>query len=139
MGILFIGIKCFGQNNNNRLFMAPYLVRTRSAYKDKKIRSFHHTHTHTHACTHAFTHARTHPSIHTYTHILLTAAWPVNHRHLELLGAKNVHPLRRQALSPVTGFCFHLSRTKQLRDGGGEKVGVQRWGLGDSTELLKEN
>ena len=42
--------------------------------------------------------------------------------------AKNVHHLRRQALSPVTAFCFHLSRTKQLRDGGGGKVRVQRLG-----------
>ena len=33
-------------NNNNRLFMMPHLVRAQSAYKDIRIHPFHHTHTH---------------------------------------------------------------------------------------------
>ena len=36
-------------NNNNRLFMAPHLVRAQSTYKNIKINSFYHTHTQTHA------------------------------------------------------------------------------------------
>ena len=45
--------------NNNRLFMAPHLVRAQSAYKDTRIHSFHHTHRHTYA--------RTPPSPHPHT------------------------------------------------------------------------
>ena len=33
---------------NNRLFMAPHLVRAQSTYKDIRIHSFHHTHTDSH-------------------------------------------------------------------------------------------
>ena len=33
-------------------FMAPNLVRARSAYKDIRIRSFHYTHARTHSFTH---------------------------------------------------------------------------------------
>ena len=52
-------------NHNNRLFMAPHLVRAQSAYKTIKIHSFYHTHTHaTH--THTHTHTQTH-AIHTHT------------------------------------------------------------------------
>ena len=37
--------------NNNRLFMAPHLIRAWSAYTDIRVLSFHHIHTHTN--THA--------------------------------------------------------------------------------------
>ena len=48
-------------DNNNRLFMAPHLIRTQSTYKDIMICSFHHTHARVHASahTHAHTHAHT--------------------------------------------------------------------------------
>ena len=60
--------------------MAPHLVRAQSAYKDIRIRSFHHTHTHTHtlslslslslSLTHTHTHTHTHTLSlsHTHTH-----------------------------------------------------------------------
>ena len=55
---------------NNRLFMAPHLIRAQSAFKDIRIHSFHHTHTHTQK--HARARARTHTHIththHTHTH-----------------------------------------------------------------------
>ena len=35
-------------DDNNRLFMAPHLIRAQSTYKDIMICSIHHTHTHTH-------------------------------------------------------------------------------------------
>ena len=47
-------------NNNNRVFMAPHLIRAQSAYKDIRIHSFHHSHTHTHTQTCAPTHPHTH-------------------------------------------------------------------------------
>ena len=68
------------QRYNNRLFMAPHLVRARRTYKDVRIRSFYRTHTyiqtrararahtHTHTRTHARTQARTHARAHTHTH-----------------------------------------------------------------------
>ena len=56
--------------NNNRLFMAPHLIRAQSAYKDIRVHSFHHTHMHTHAhtCTHMHTHTHAHTHTHMYTH-----------------------------------------------------------------------
>ena len=48
-------------NNNNRIFMAPHLIRVWSTYKDTRIHSSHaHTHKHTHAHTRAHTHTHTH-------------------------------------------------------------------------------
>ena len=47
-------------NNNNRLFMAPHLVRAQSTYKDIRIHSFHHSHTHTHARAHQDARTHTH-------------------------------------------------------------------------------
>ena len=42
------------QLDNNRLFLAPHLIRAWSAYKSLRIRSFYHTHTtHAQARTHA--------------------------------------------------------------------------------------
>ena len=51
-------------NNNNRLFMAPHLIRAQSAYKHIRIHSFHHTHKH----THTWTCVPAHPPTHTDTH-----------------------------------------------------------------------
>ena len=56
-------------NNNNRLLMAPHLVRAQSAYKNIKIHSFYHTHTHTYTRApppHPPTHTQTHTT-HTHT------------------------------------------------------------------------
>ena len=47
-------------NNINRLFMVPHLVRVQSAYKDVKVHSFHHTHTYTHSLSLLHTHTLTH-------------------------------------------------------------------------------
>ena len=44
-------IKFLKYNNNNKLFMAPHLVRAQNIYKDIRICSFHHTHTLTHPHT----------------------------------------------------------------------------------------
>ena len=49
--VLFLSVPFWWSFYNNRLFMAPHLVRAQSAYKDASMHSFHHTHTHTH--THA--------------------------------------------------------------------------------------
>ena len=52
-------------------FMAPNLVRARSAYKDIRIRSFHYTHARTHSFTLIHTHSHTHTHntpTHTHTH-----------------------------------------------------------------------
>ena len=49
-------------------FMAPHLVRARSAYKDVRIRSFHYTHAHTpYTNTHTHTHTHTHARTRTHT------------------------------------------------------------------------
>ena len=40
--------------------MVPHLIRGQSAYKDKRIQSFHHTCTRTHIYTHTHTHVYTH-------------------------------------------------------------------------------
>ena len=64
--VLFTVLKkwmSLNDNSNNRLFMAPHLVRAQSAYKDIRRRSFHHAHARTRGCTHA----RTHPCTHTHT------------------------------------------------------------------------
>ena len=53
---------------NNRLFVAPRLVRAQSAQKDIRILSLHHTHTHTH--THARVHTHTISLSHTHTHAI---------------------------------------------------------------------
>ena len=58
----------FDNNNNNRLFMAPHLVRAQSAYKDIRICSFHHTHIHACMHIHKYTHTYTHTHTHTHTH-----------------------------------------------------------------------
>ena len=57
-------------NNNNRLFIVPHLIRAQSAYSVIRICSFYHTHTHTHAhtCTHTHTHTHTPTPTHTHTH-----------------------------------------------------------------------
>ena len=47
-------------HNNNRLFMAPHLVRAWSVYKGLQISSFYHTHTHTHTLSLSLTHTHTH-------------------------------------------------------------------------------
>ena len=67
-------------NNNNRLFIVPHLIRAQSAYSVIRICSFYHTHTHVHACKHAHTHTLTHSLSlslslslsHTHTHIHTT-------------------------------------------------------------------
>ena len=41
-------------DDNNRLFMAPHLIRAQSTYKDIRIHSIHHTHT----CMHTHTHTQ---------------------------------------------------------------------------------
>ena len=74
------------ENGNNRLFMAPHLVRAWSAYKDMRIHT--HTHTHTHTSMHApmhirinsFTHTHTHSQIH--THYIIYTNWD---RHWQVL------------------------------------------------------
>ena len=75
-------------NRNNNIICGAPFVKARSAYKDIRIRSFHHTrarartpitqtltHTHTYAHTHSHTrthtrgtHTQTHTHTHTYTH-----------------------------------------------------------------------
>ena len=65
-----LGNKCVSyNNNNNRLFIAPHLVRAQRAYKDTKIHSLHRTHARTHARTHTHTHTHTHNNNNNkYTH-----------------------------------------------------------------------
>ena len=71
-----------GYNNNNRLFVAPHLVRAQSAYRDKRIKGYTHfitcTHARTHVRTHIHTHVHTHRHTHTQTlhiHALLMMDW----------------------------------------------------------------
>ena len=54
----FFSFFSYSLYHSNRLFTAPHLVTTRSAYRGLRTRACHHTHTHTH--THAHTHTRTH-------------------------------------------------------------------------------
>ena len=56
--------------NNNRLFMAPHLVRAQSTYRheDTLISSHTHTHTFSLSLTHKHTHTRTTNTIITHTH-----------------------------------------------------------------------
>ena len=56
-------------------FMAPHLVRARSAYKDVRIRSFYYTHARTNSLTHihtihqhTHTHTRARARLRTHTH-----------------------------------------------------------------------
>ena len=44
----YLSEECPRVNNNNRLYMAPHLVRAHSAYKDSRMNTRTHTHTHTH-------------------------------------------------------------------------------------------
>ena len=60
-----------GYNNNNRLFMAPHLVRAQSAYKDIRIHSFYHRH----VCTHTHTPPHTHTRAHAHTHYAYMHCW----------------------------------------------------------------
>ena len=58
----------YNNNNNNRLFMAPHLLRAQSAYKDIRIHSLHYTHTHIHTHTHVTHTTNTCISIYTEIH-----------------------------------------------------------------------
>ena len=63
-------------NNNNRLFMAPHLVRSQSTYEDTRIHSFNFTHTDAHTHTPQRTHTRTRAHTHTLQiHTLLVMDW----------------------------------------------------------------
>ena len=69
-------------NNNNRLFIAPHLVRVQRTYKDTNKDMFISSHTHTHTHAHTHTHTVTHSSLslatHTHTqpiHALLVMGW----------------------------------------------------------------
>ena len=53
--------------NNDRLFIAPHLVRAQSTYKDIR-RCLFHSHTHTRTCTFSLSHTHTHT--HTRTHCI---------------------------------------------------------------------
>ena len=83
----------------NILFMAPHLVRARSAYKDIRIRSFHHTHTHTDTHTHTRTHARTHARTHTHKHTHARARARTHaHTHKRARARARAHTLQMHAL-----------------------------------------
>ena len=58
--------RTFYNNNSNRLFMVPRVIRSRNAYKDIRIWSCMHAHIHTHTLMHVHMHA--HTCTHTHTH-----------------------------------------------------------------------
>ena len=97
-------------NNNNRLFMAPHLVRAQSAYKHIRIHSFHHTHTLT--CMRTPRHT-THTRVHT-TNTCITGDGLV----------KRQISVQRKSLGEIfetldTGSCRQVVHTSECLSGVG--------------------
>ena len=107
-------------NNNNRLFVAPHLLRAQSTYKDityKDTLISSHTRTHpcthtrahrctctyTQTCTHIHTNMHTHKHAHTYTH---------THTHTHITGDwlvtkwDRVNLERKSHVSKLLQFCY---------------------------------